>query len=46
MELLDVKDPRIITRLIQSGQIKALKVGGRYKINLQSLVRFANCEGR
>lgn len=44
MEMLDIRDPRVITRLIQQGKIKAVRIGGRYRINVSSVYAYANGE--
>lgn len=44
MEMLGIRDPRVITRLIQQGKIKAVRIGGRYRINVSSVYAYANGE--
>ena len=41
MRLLDIKDPRVLNRLIRDGSIHAVRVGNRWKINYASLESFA-----
>lgn len=42
MHLLDIKDPRVLKRLIRDGSIHAVRVGNRWKINYASLEEFAS----
>ena len=44
LALMDAKDPRVVTRLIQQGKVKAMKVGHRYKVNYESLMNYLNGE--
>ena len=44
MELLGIRDPRVINRLIQQGKIKAVRIGGRYRINVSSGYAYASGE--
>lgn len=41
MRLLDIRDPRVLNRLIRDGSIHAVRVGNRWKINYASLEAFA-----
>lgn len=45
-EMLDIKDKRIITRLIQQGKLKAMRVGGRYLINVGSIYQLLGYEDK
>lgn len=42
MRLLDIRDPRVLNRLIRDGSIHAVRVGNRWKINYASLKSFAD----
>jgi len=42
MRLLDIRDPRVLNRLIRDGSIHAVRVGNRWKINYASLESFAD----
>ena len=41
-EMLDVKDTRIIRRMIQAGEIRGLRIGRRYKVSVESLEALIN----
>lgn len=44
MELLGIRDPRVINRLIRQGKIKAVRIGRQYRVNVASVYAYANSE--
>lgn len=46
MELLDITDYRTLRKLIQDGKITAVRIGGRYKITMQSILLLAGYGSR
>lgn len=44
MEMLGIRDPRVINRLIRQGKIKAVRIGRQYRINVASVCAYANGE--
>ena len=44
MEMLDVRDGRVMNRLISQGKVKAVRIGRQYRVNVASLYADANGE--